>query len=44
LAREPSEAEVANALDYVRRSGDRVEAFEDLAWCLLNSTEFLHKK
>lgn len=44
LAREPSEAELAGALDYVRQTGNRTDAFEDLAWCLLNSTEFLHKK
>jgi hypothetical protein len=44
LAREPSDAELANVLDYVRQTGNRTQAFEDLTWCLLNSAEFLHKK
>lgn len=44
LAREPSDAELTTCLDYVREIGDRREAFEDLQWALVNSTEFLHRK
>lgn len=43
LAREPSEAETRHALEYVQEVGDRVEAFEDLQWALLNCTEFLFR-
>lgn len=43
LAREPSDAELATCLEYVRTSSDRVTAFEDLFWSLLNRTEFLHR-
>jgi hypothetical protein len=44
LAREPSDREAQTALDYVQESGDRNTAFEDLMWCLLNSSEFLSKR
>jgi hypothetical protein len=44
LAREPSDRERQAALDYVRDVGARDEAFEDLMWCLLNSSEFLSKR
>lgn len=44
LARQPSEAETARALAYVAEVGDRVEAFEDLQWALLNCTEFLYRQ
>lgn len=44
LAREPSPAEMKTSLDYVREVGNRKEAFEDLHWALINSTEFLHRR
>ncbi len=44
LAREPSERELATCQEYVKQTGDRIEAFEDLLWCLINSTEFLHRR
>jgi len=44
LAREPTEQEVAMALDYMKEVGNRGEACEDLLWALVNSTEFLFRK
>ncbi|MCX7422494.1 MAG: DUF1553 domain-containing protein, partial [Planctomycetia bacterium] len=44
LARDPSDKELAIAVDYLAKVGDRREAFEDLAWSLLNSSEFLSKR
>jgi len=44
LAREPKDAEIAKCLAYVKTVGNRMEAFEDIQWALLNSTEFLHRK
>lgn len=44
LARQPSERELQISLDYVRETGKRTEAFEDLMWSLLNSSEFLSKR
>ncbi|MBX3414805.1 MAG: DUF1553 domain-containing protein [Pirellulales bacterium] len=44
LAREPSADEMKKCLQYVARVGDRREAFEDILWALVNSTEFLHRK
>jgi len=43
LAREPEEAEVETCLDYIEEVGDRSEAFEDILWALINSTEFLYR-
>lgn len=43
LARQPSEAEVKVCLEHVRTSPSRAEAFEDLAWSLVNTTEFLYR-
>jgi hypothetical protein len=40
LARRPTEREMNRCLEYVRRVGNRAEAFEDLLWALVNSTEF----
>lgn len=42
LARKPTSAETATCQSYVRKIGDRAEAYEDILWSLLNSTEFLH--
>jgi hypothetical protein len=44
LAREPKQAELATCLDHVRATEDRTEAFEDILWALVNSTEFLNRK
>ena len=42
LARKPTADEAKTCLDYVTETGDRHEAFEDILWSLLNSTEFLN--
>ncbi|MGD9723212.1 MAG: DUF1549 domain-containing protein [Pirellulales bacterium] len=44
LAREPHDEEVETCLEYVKSIGNRGEAFEDIAWSLVNSTEFLNRK
>jgi hypothetical protein len=44
LAREPKESETTTCLEHVRSSQDRTEAFEDILWALVNSTEFLNRK
>jgi hypothetical protein len=44
LAREPCDRELETSLAHVRDTGDRGEAFEDILWSLLNSTEFLHRR
>lgn len=44
LCREPSDRELAISQAYVRDIGNRGEAFEDLMWSLLNSSEFLSKR
>ncbi len=44
LARRPRESEKRKALAYIRRVGNRTEAFEDLLWVLVNSTEFLYRR
>jgi hypothetical protein len=40
LARRPTERELSRCREYVARVGNRNEAFEDLLWVLINSTEF----
>jgi hypothetical protein len=44
LARRPTDREVARCNDYVRTVGNRAEAFEDILWALVNSTEFQTKR
>ncbi len=44
LSREPSPSEVQTCLNYIKQVNSRAEAFEDLQWSLVNSTEFLHRK
>lgn len=44
LAREPKKTELQTCLDYVGTCPDRVEAFEDILWSLVNTTEFLNRK
>ena len=36
--------EMQTCLDYVKKTGNRNDAFEDVLWALVNSTEFLHRK
>ena len=43
LARQPTPTEEKTCLGYVRESSSREEAFEDILWSLVNSTEFLHR-
>jgi hypothetical protein len=40
LSRKPSDREQEKALAYVKKVGNRSEAFEDILWALVNSTEF----
>jgi hypothetical protein len=40
LARRPTDRELEKCRKYVARVGNRAEAFEDLLWALINSTEF----
>lgn len=44
LSRQPSDAEVAKCKKYIAKVGSRAEAFEDLLWALINSTEFQTKR
>jgi hypothetical protein len=44
FAREPTDRELQTCLKHVRQTGDRAEAFEDIQWALVNSTEFLHRR
>jgi len=44
LAREPSKSEKKAALEHISSVKSRNEAFEDLLWALMNSTEFLHRR
>lgn len=44
LAREPSAKELAIFKEYIAEVGNRNEAFEDLMWSLMNSSEFMSKR
>jgi hypothetical protein len=44
LARKPTDRELERCRVYIDKVGNRAEAFEDLAWTLLNSTEFQTKR
>jgi hypothetical protein len=44
LSREPSAKEITIATEYIDDVDNRREAFEDLMWSLLNSSEFLSKR
>ena len=44
LAREPSDRERKIFTEYLAEVGNREEAFEDIMWSLLNSSEFLSKR
>jgi hypothetical protein len=44
LARKPTAGEIAICKRYLKNVGNRKEAFEDVFWSLVNSTEFLTKE
>lgn len=44
LSREPSDKELKICQDYIKKTGNRNEAYEDLMWSLLNSSEFLSRR
>ena len=44
LAREPSAEELKICADYIAEVKDRPEAFEDMMWSLLNSSEFVSRR
>jgi len=44
LSRQPSADELARAIAYVDEDGNRNAAVEDMAWVLLNSAEFRHRR
>ncbi len=44
LSRFPTAGEVRRSLAYIKESSSRVEAYEDLQWALVNSTEFLFRR
>jgi uncharacterized protein DUF1549/uncharacterized protein DUF1553 len=44
LARKPTGREIEKCKAYIAKAGNRAEAFEDILWSLLNSTEFQTKR
>jgi hypothetical protein len=44
LARKPTDNESQHCREYVQSVGKRAEAYEDILWALLNSTEFQTKR
>ncbi len=44
LSRKPTDGEMSKAVAYLHKVGKREEAFEDLLWVLINSTEFQTKR
>jgi len=44
LARRPTDRELARCREHVRSAGSRPEAFEDILWALINSTEYQTKR
>ena len=44
LSRDPSQNELRTCQDYVKQTDDRNEAFEDIMWSLVNSSEFISKR
>ena len=44
LARKPTDRERDKCRTYLQKVNNRAEAFEDLLWALLNSTEFQTKR
>ncbi|MGE3804838.1 MAG: DUF1549 domain-containing protein [Gemmataceae bacterium] len=44
LARQPTARELARCQQYIKDTAERGEAFEDILWALINSTEFQSKR
>jgi hypothetical protein len=44
LARKPTSSELEKCRKHIKKVGNRSEAFEDIFWALLNSTEFKTKR
>jgi uncharacterized protein DUF1549/uncharacterized protein DUF1553 len=44
LARRPTDREMARCREYIRLAGSRAEAYEDILWALINSTEYQTKR
>ena len=44
LGREPTQAEKGTCKTYLKEVNNRAEAFEDIQWSLINSTEFLYRQ
>jgi hypothetical protein len=44
LARKPTDRELSKCRAYIKKIGNRDEAFEDILWALINSTEFQTKR
>lgn len=44
LSRQPTDDELARAAAYLDEVGNRKQAIEDLAWALVNSAEFRHRR
>jgi hypothetical protein len=44
LARKPTDRELDRCRDYIKKTRTRDEAFEDILWALVNSTEFQTKR
>ena len=44
LARRPTDREAARCKNHIRSATSRAEAYEDILWALLNSTEFQSKR
>jgi hypothetical protein len=44
LARKPTDREMDRCRNYIKKADSRAEAFEDILWALLNSTEFQTKR
>jgi hypothetical protein len=44
LARKPKAEEMEICKRYLKKTGNRQEALEDVFWSLINSTEFLTKR
>ncbi len=44
FSRAPTPKELQTCLRYIEAVGDRREAFEDILWSLINSTEFITRR
>jgi hypothetical protein len=44
LARKPTDREMERCRAYIKKADQRAEAFEDILWALINSTEFQTKR